>query len=219
MGDPRKLKAKAETPRKVWDAERIKNDTTLRREYGLRKTRELWSTVEELKRVRRSARLLLALGDAGRDKATQVITKLQRLGISKGDIKLEDILSLTVRDFLERRLQTLVVKKGMAHTMPQARQLITHGFISVSGRRVTIPSYVVTAQEEPTVSYSRAIDISHPEVVKTGTTAARANREAAEIKAAGDAEAAAAPKAPASPASGKPAAASSASAPTAAPAA
>jgi small subunit ribosomal protein S4 len=197
MGDPRKLKAKAETPRKVWDAERIKNDTTLRREYGLRKTRELWSTVEELKRVRRSARILLSMGEAGRDKAQQVIVKLQRLGISKGDMKLEDVLGLTVRDFLERRLQTLVVKKGLAHTMPQARQLITHGFISVTGRRVTIPSYVVTAQEEPTVSYSRAIDISHPEVEKSGSTSARAGREAAAIKAATDAETAAAPQAPA----------------------
>jgi len=75
-------------------------------------------------------------------------------------MKLDDILALTVRDFLERRLQTIVLKRGLARTATQARQLIVHGFISVNGRRVNIPSYLVTSSEEPSVSYFKAIDIS-----------------------------------------------------------
>ncbi len=163
MGDPRKLKAKAETPRRVWDAERISSETALRREYGLKNARELWTVLAELKRMRRTARHLLSLGDAGRAQGLQIVAKLQRLGIAKGEMRLEDVLGLGVRDFLDRRLQSHVIRKGLARTPAQARQLVTHGFISVGGRRVTIPSYVVTAGEEPTVSYFKAIDISVPE--------------------------------------------------------
>jgi ribosomal protein S4 len=52
------------------------------------------------------------------------------------------------------------MKKGMARTARQARQLITHGFIAVKGRKVTIPSYRVTADEEKYVAYYKPIDIS-----------------------------------------------------------
>ena len=163
MGDPRKLRPKAETPRKVWDSERIKEESTLKREYGLKNTGELWTIAAELKRTRRTARSFLALGEEGEVRGQKIVSKLKKLGIVKTDIKVEDILALTVRDFLERRLQTLVLKRGLARTPNQARQLVTHGFISVNGRRVNIPSYVVTVVEEPTISYFKAIDISLPD--------------------------------------------------------
>ena len=160
MGDPKKRRPKAEAPRKVWDPERIKQESGLKREYGLRKTRELWSASSELKKMRRHARKLLSLGEEGEIRGQKLVAKLKRLGIAKSQMQLDDILALSVRDFLERRLQTLVLKRGLARTAKQARQLITHGFISVKGRRVNIPSYMVTAEEESTVSYYRAIDIS-----------------------------------------------------------
>jgi len=46
---------------------------------------------------------------------------------------------------LERRLDNVVYRLGMANTRPQARQLVSHGHILVSGRRVNIPSAVVKA--------------------------------------------------------------------------
>ncbi|VVB57218.1 30S ribosomal protein S4 [uncultured archaeon] len=194
MGDPRRLIPKAETPRRVWDADRIKNENQLKSEYGLRRTRELWTAVSELKKARRSARTLLSLGDAGREKGAQVIAKLQRLGIAKGDMRLEDVLGLSIRDFLERRLQTLVKNKGLARTSKQARQLIVHGFIAVGGRRVTIPSYMVTLSEEPTISYYKAIDIEPPQ--QEGAPKGAAGQRAARGKMASEA-AEAAPESPA----------------------
>ncbi|MFA5108450.1 MAG: 30S ribosomal protein S4 [Candidatus Micrarchaeia archaeon] len=163
MGDPRKLRPKAETPRKVWDSERIKEESGLKREYGLKKTGELWTIAAELKRTRRTARSFLSLGEEGEVRGQKIVAKLKKLGVVKSDIKVEDILALTVRDFLERRLQTLVLKRGLARTPNQARQLVTHGFISVKGRRVNIPSYLVTVDEEPSISYFKAIDISLPD--------------------------------------------------------
>lgn len=181
MGNPRKLKSKYETPRKVWDPDRIKNDSGLTQEYGLRKTREVWIVTAELKKVRRYARLQLSKGEEGKKEGQIILDKLSRLGIGRQEMALEDVLSLTVRDFLERRLQTLVLKKGLARTPRQARQLITHGFISVNGRKVTIPSYTVTASEEPTVTYYKAIDIAPPEgngKAPTGEAARKAARTA-----------------------------------------
>jgi len=167
MGDPRRLAKKHETPRKVLDAERISTENALKREYGLKNTRELWVTLKELKKIRREARRLLSLGEKGREESKKILAKLNKFGvITKENAQLEDLLTLTVRDFLERRLQTRVMRRSLAHTMPQARQLVTHGFISINGRRVSVPSYMVSMAEEPTVSYFKAIDLSVPEVDK-----------------------------------------------------
>ena len=43
-------------------------------------------------------------------------------------------------EFLERRLDNLVFRAGLAPTIPAARQLVSHGHIQLNGRRVTIPS-------------------------------------------------------------------------------
>jgi small subunit ribosomal protein S4 len=43
--------------------------------------------------------------------------------------------------FLELRLDNVVYRAGWAATRPQARQFVSHGHLSVNGKRVTIPSY------------------------------------------------------------------------------
>lgn len=45
---------------------------------------------------------------------------------------------------LERRLDNVVYRMGFARTRPAARQLVNHGHIYVNGRRVNIPSYLVS---------------------------------------------------------------------------
>jgi small subunit ribosomal protein S4 len=42
---------------------------------------------------------------------------------------------------LETRLDNVVYRSGLAHTRPQARQLVNHGHFMVNGRKVDIPSY------------------------------------------------------------------------------
>jgi small subunit ribosomal protein S4 len=41
---------------------------------------------------------------------------------------------------LETRLDSLVLRLGFAQTMPQARQLVSHGHILLDGKRVDVPS-------------------------------------------------------------------------------
>jgi small subunit ribosomal protein S4 len=44
---------------------------------------------------------------------------------------------------LERRLDNVITRLGFAISRPQARQMITHGHITVNGRKLDIPSYLV----------------------------------------------------------------------------
>lgn len=166
MGDPRRFRKNYENPKKLWEKDRLVHDKTLKVQYGLKSMRELWVVTAKLKKYRREARRLLSLTEEERkDDVLKIITKLQKMGIMKEVAKLDDILSLEVREFLERRLQTIVQRKGLSKTMRQARQLITHGFISVNGRRVSAPSAMILANEEGSIAYSKPIEIS----VKTET--------------------------------------------------
>ena len=44
---------------------------------------------------------------------------------------------------LERRLDNVVFRLGLANTRREARQLVNHGHFTVNGKRVNIPSYLV----------------------------------------------------------------------------
>lgn len=44
---------------------------------------------------------------------------------------------------LERRLDNVVFRLGLASTRREARQLVNHGHFTVNGKRVNIPSYLV----------------------------------------------------------------------------
>jgi len=48
---------------------------------------------------------------------------------------------------LERRLDNVVFRLGFASTHSQARQFVSHGLITVKGKRVNIPSYSVRPKE------------------------------------------------------------------------
>ena len=48
---------------------------------------------------------------------------------------------------LERRLDNIIYRLGMAATRTQARQIVNHGHIRVNNRRVDIPSYVVKTND------------------------------------------------------------------------
>lgn len=49
---------------------------------------------------------------------------------------------------LERRLDNIVYRLGLARTRPQARQFVNHGLIRVNGERVDIPSYLTQPGQE-----------------------------------------------------------------------
>jgi len=159
-----------ETPNHPYQGERIAEESGLTGKYGLKNKEELWRTQSELRGYRREARKLLgrAGGDAeaADEEAGEFLTRLKRLGVLGAEDSLDDVLSLDHTDLLERRLQTVVYRKGLANTTGQARQFISHGHIVVDGRRVQAPSYKVLVEEENAVGFdssSPLTDELHPE--------------------------------------------------------
>ncbi|PSP86916.1 30S ribosomal protein S4 [Halobacteriales archaeon QS_4_69_34] len=159
-----------ETPNHPYQGERIDEESGLLGRYGLKNKEELWRAQSELRSYRREARRLLgeAQGDAaaaeraGRD----FLARLRRLDVLGETDQLDDVLSLDVTDVLERRLQTVVYRKGLANTPKQARQFIVHGHVVVGESRVTVPSKKVDVDEESRVRFdetSPLADELHPE--------------------------------------------------------
>ena len=148
----RKLKKKYKKPRKPWDKERIEREKVLMKTFGLRRKREIWKAESILRSFRRRARDLAAKRDKKQEKI--LLDKLYRLGLLDKNANLDDVLSLTVEDILERRLQTQVFRKKLANTPKHARQLITHGHVMVDGRRTVYPSFMVSRDLENKISVS-----------------------------------------------------------------
>ncbi len=80
----------------------------------------------------------------------KLLPSLVRTGFISEGGSLDDILGLTIENLLERRLQSIVWRKELANTPHQARQMITHGHVTVADRVITVPSYVVSRVEEET---------------------------------------------------------------------
>jgi ribosomal protein uS4 len=108
-----------------------------------------------LRNFRGNARKLLSLEDEDRRIGEQeLLGRLQRMGLVSKKASLDDVLSLQIEDFLERRLQTLVLKKGLATTPHHARQMIVHGHILIGDRIAKSPSYLVPPQEESLLAFN-----------------------------------------------------------------
>jgi len=66
-----------------------------------------------------------------------------------------DVLSLNKEDYLNRRLQTIVLRKKIATTPKNARQLIVHKKILVGDNIVNSPSYLVPVNLENKISVKK----------------------------------------------------------------
>lgn len=155
MGDPKKPKKKWEGPSHPWRKDVLEEELVLMGRYGLRNKRELWIAKTILRRIRASTRKLLALPQEERArKGKALIRRLVRAGLLPSEeSSLDDVLGLTVEDVLERRLQTIVYRMGLASSLYHARQLIVHGHIAINGRRVRSPGHLVLKDEEDKIGY------------------------------------------------------------------
>ncbi|HLC47175.1 MAG TPA: 30S ribosomal protein S4 [Candidatus Nanoarchaeia archaeon] len=154
MGDPKRPKKAYTTPHHPWIRERIEEERKLLREYGLKNKKEIWRMESMLRNYKAQAKKLIALrGSQAEKEKRALLEKLLRYGLVKETTAVDPVLDLSLRDILERRLQTQVFKKGFARSPKQARQFITHQHIMVNGKTVSVPSYLLTMQEESLLSF------------------------------------------------------------------
>ncbi|MEM2192433.1 MAG: 30S ribosomal protein S4 [Candidatus Hadarchaeales archaeon] len=148
----RRQRRKYIKPAHPWEKERMDREDKLRSQFGLKRKREIWRAQTILRGFRRQARRLLAESGPQAEKETkQLISRLYRLGLVEKDATLDDALGLTVEKILERYLQTIVYRKGLAKSPLQARQMILHGKVMIGEKKINVPSYMVPIDEEPLI--------------------------------------------------------------------
>ncbi|MFP3157436.1 MAG: 30S ribosomal protein S4 [Caldivirga sp.] len=172
MGDPKKPKKKyiEGKPKRLWNSELLMSELRLIGEYGLRNKRELWLARALLRRIKHRAREILSAPPEVREKAeAELKDRLFKMGlINDTSIPLDSVLALDVTAILERRLQTLVYRKGLARSLHEARQLIVHGHIAVNGVRIRSPGYLVPRGLEDGIGLAPTSRILKAKVAQPG---------------------------------------------------
>ena len=161
MGQPKRFRKKYARPKKPFDKARIETEKKTKENFGLRRKKEIWRAEGIVRDFRRRARALQAKGNEKDEKA--LIDKINKLGILAK--RLDDVLQIGLDDILSRRLQTIIFKKGLANSIKQARQFITHEHIAIGDKTITSPSYLVKVEEEVIVNFnpnSSLMDTEHP---------------------------------------------------------
>ncbi|MCX6749889.1 MAG: 30S ribosomal protein S4 [Candidatus Pacearchaeota archaeon] len=130
-------------PKRPFDKPRIEEEAGIMEEFGLKNKREIWKAEAKIKSIREKAKRLIS---AKPEEQQTLFNKLNKIGLKVNSIS--SVLSLEKKDYLKRRLQTIVVTKKLASTSRQARQLIVHKKVFVDGRAVSIPSYIVPVELE-----------------------------------------------------------------------
>ena len=114
MGDPKRQRAKYATPTHPWQKERIEEEKTLIKEYGFKNKSEIWRLNSKLRNFASQAKKLVATKTEQNEKEEeQLLKKLRKLGLLTENADIDDVLSLTLKDIVERRLQSLVQRKGL----------------------------------------------------------------------------------------------------------
>jgi small subunit ribosomal protein S4 len=154
MGDVRKKKKLYSRPKKPFDKPRIESENKIVQNYGLKNKKEIWKTDAVISTIRRRAKELINGTDEERN---EFFERLNKIGLNVKETS--DVLALTKENLLERRLQTLVFKKGFANTAKQARQFIVHKLIAVDGAIVNTPSTIIPVERENGIKIVKEIKI------------------------------------------------------------
>lgn len=139
-------------PKRPFDKERLEEEAVIKKDFGLKNKKEIWKADAKIKSIREKAKKLIQGSD---EEKKALFGRLKKIGLEVNSIA--DVLGLDKRDYLGRRLQTVLFKKGLAKTPKDARQLITHKKVLVDGRVINIPSYVVSVELEGKISVKQKV--------------------------------------------------------------
>lgn len=168
MGLPIKHRKKYISHKKRWDKSTIVSEAELVKDYALKNKKEIRKIEFLVKKYKTIAKQLNRSTDGSNTPAgAAFLTKLKNQGILPASAEsLDDVLDITVRDFLERRLSNVVYKLKLAKSPKQARQFVTHKHIVVDGKVINSSSYLVSMSEMENIQFRETSELSneeHPE--------------------------------------------------------
>jgi len=134
-------------PKRPFDKARIEEEAKIKEEFGLKNKKEIWKADAKIRSIRKKAKKLISSEE---NEKNSFFERIRKIGLKVDSIS--DVLSLDKKDYLKRRLQTVLVEKKMARTPKGARQLITHKKVLVGGKFVNSPSYIVPVEFENEIS-------------------------------------------------------------------
>lgn len=167
MGLPIKHRKKYLSHKKRWDKTTILEEEVLVRDYALKNKKEIRKVEFLLQKYKKIAKDLNREGTQTSN-ANAFMTTLKRKGfLPEHSESLDDVLDITLRNILERRLSNVIYKKKLAKSAKQARQFVVHRHVKIGSRGVIdSPSYIVSLDEEATIEFRDSSTLSndeHPE--------------------------------------------------------
>ena len=141
----KRQRKKYSRPQRPFDKIRIDEENVLKDKYGLKNKKEIWRAEAAVSRYRGIAKKLIT---SSTEEQEAFISKLVKKGILKEDSQIDDVLDMKKEDYLNRRLQTILFKKGLSKSLKHARQLVTHRFVIIKDRIINVHSYAVDLSEE-----------------------------------------------------------------------
>jgi small subunit ribosomal protein S4 len=130
-------------PKRPFEKERILAEAVTKEEFGLKNKKEIWKAEARVKELRNKAKNLISDPEADQK---AFFERLNKMGLKVNSIG--EVLSLDKKDYLNRRIQTILVQKKLAPTIKAARQLIAHKKVIVGDKIVDSPSYIVNVNVE-----------------------------------------------------------------------
>jgi small subunit ribosomal protein S4 len=137
-------------PKKKFQKERILEENALLAKYALKNKKEVYKTSSKINYFRTRAKSLV---DSNPEEQELFLSKLRSIGLNT--ITITDVLALKIEDLLERRLPTIVHKKGLSTTPRQARQMVVHKKVLVEGSVVNSPGYIVSVKIEDKITIKK----------------------------------------------------------------
>merc|ERR1712147_511099 len=137
---------------------RLDGELKILGQFGLKNKREIWRVRLALAKLRATARNLLTKDEKDPKRIFEgqaLMRRMIRYGILDEDKqRLDYLLNLKVENFLERRLQTLVYKRGLAKSIHHARVLIRQRHIRVGRQIVNVPSFMVRVESQAHIEFA-----------------------------------------------------------------
>jgi small subunit ribosomal protein S4 len=168
MGLPIKHKRNYVSHKKRWDKSTILEEAKIVEDYALKNKKEIRRIEFMLSKFKTIAKSFNSSEDGSESEdAKKFIVSLKAKGFLSAEAEsLDEVLNITVRDILERRLSNIVYKLKLARSPRQSRQFVVHRHVRVLGKVMDSPSALISLAGEAAIEFRESSALSseeHPE--------------------------------------------------------